>query len=283
MTKLISFYSVAHSQGKTTCALALANVLVTNGAYVLVLELDDMKPSVARATLITDDLRNTKEYVQNTLQKVNVDIAPYVLTKKELEKTTNRERKEIYNELPDKLDYLVYPVGYDKEDVPLFLEPDYGEGFEAYVETYIKNMIVNLKLSHYDHVIMILPTELESIFGVEVLSHSDRIIHVVTPSSARMYESKKTKEFLFVHAEQVRDKWIDILNMTSPAVSEMDYKKFFPEGEILIHYDEHRQNEELEFRMGSAFINEKMEQVAKRMNIEWQENKPKKRFRFARG
>lgn len=277
MAKLINFYSVAHSQGKTTCALALANVLATNGADVLVVELDCTKPSVACATKITHDLRNTKEYMQQTLRKDNVDMTPYVLTKAELEQTADREDRQLYSELPDKLHYLIFPLGYEEEQFPLIVEANHEKTFEAFAESYIARMMLGFKLSSYAYVIFILPTELESIFCFEVLHHADQVVNVVTPSAARLYENKKAKNILFTHAKQVEEKWIDVVNMTSPAVTEAVYREFVPEQAVLIPYDEKRQIEELEFRFTSAAMNEKMEQVARKMGIELQESTPKKR------
>lgn len=283
MTKLINVYSVAHSQGKTTCALALANVLVANGAQVLVVELDYRKPSVARATGITHDLRNTKEYMQQTQKKGSLDMSPYVLTKSELEKTADREKRELYHELPENLAYLIFPLHYEEEQFPWLIGANDKEIAEASAEAYIQKLMVTFKLSSYAHVIFILPTELESIFGFEVLSHADQIINVVTPSSARIYENRKGKELLFTHAEHVKEKWIDVVNMTSPAIAEKEYREFLCHNEILIPYDEKRQREEIEFRFASELICEKMEQVAKRMGIVLPASPAKKRSRFTWG
>ncbi|NUH84756.1 AAA family ATPase [Bacillus firmus] len=280
MADIISFYSVAHSQGKKTLSLTFANLLAEHNHKVLYVELDYKKPSVALSTQISDQSRNVKEYFQDTLIKNSYDVEPYVLKRDQLLNTEDRNLRKLYNGLPSKLDYLIFPLSFQESSFPTLIEDQENAELEA--QEFIGKFIYSLKTTKYEYVILSLPTELHSIFGFEVLANSDQIINVVTPSATRLFENKNAKTFLSSNIQNLEDKWHTVLNMTSEEVDENEYLQLVKGEPIFVPFDPQRQKEEFALHFGSEMIQEKLEQLALKLNISITLTTPKKRSIFSR-
>lgn len=280
MPEIISFYSVAHSQGRTTTSLSFANLLAEQDLTVLYVELDYKKPSVAVSTRISDQTKNIKEYFQQAVIKGSFDVEPYILKKDYLLNNEDRSLRKVYSELPTNLDYLIYPLGFQESSFPTIVEGN--EEAEKEVQEFIGKFIYSLKYTKYNYVILNLPIELHSIFGFEVLLNSDRIINVVTPSATRLFENKNAKTFLESNIPYLDEKWNTIINMTSEELDESEYRQLVKDEPILIPYDPKRQKEEFALQLGSQAIQDRLEQLALKLNVNILMNNQKKRGIFSR-
>ncbi|MEK5105055.1 hypothetical protein MKX83_24240 [Cytobacillus sp. FSL M8-0252] len=281
MAEIISFYSVAHSQGKKTLSLTFAKLLAENEHKVLYVELDYRKPSVALSTQITHTRRNTNEYFQETVVKESFDVERHVLTKEELLKTEDRNVKKLYSNLPKRLDYLIYPISFQESNFPTIIQDQ--EKAEQEAQDFISKFIYSLKTTKYEYVILNLPIELYSIFGFEVIGSSDKVVNIVTPSATRLFENKNAITFLSSNIPNLEENWNIVMNMTSEEVDPSEYNQLVKEEPILIPYDIHRQKEELSLQIGSETIQEKLESLALKLNISITQTSPRKRTFFNRG
>ncbi|MEH6944649.1 AAA family ATPase [Bacillus sp. JJ722] len=281
MTEIISFYSVAASQGKRTLSLALAELLAEQNHKVLYVELDYKMPAVAIATRISDSQRNSSEYFNRVVLNRNFDPTAFVLKKEHLLKTEEKDLWKSFNKLPKELDYLLFPLDYGEKSFPKILTNE--ETAEKDAHEFIEQLIYALKNTSYQAVILNLPTDLSNIFGYEMLAQSDHVIEVITPSSTQLFARKKTVKFLSTLSPQIEDKWLTVLNMISEEVDEMEYQKLFGEEEMIqIPFDPGRQKEELAIQLSSPFIKEKMETVALHLKFAITPTVPKRRF-FTKG
>lgn len=281
MTEIISFYSVAASQGKRTLSLALAELLAEQNHKVLYVELDYKLPAVAIATRISDSQRNSNEYFNRVVLNRNFDPTPFVLKKEHLLQTEEKHLWKLFNRLPKELDYLLFPLAYSEKSFPKILTNE--ETAEKDAHEFIEQFIYALKNTSYEAVILNLPTDLRNIFGYEMLAQCDHIIDVITPSSTQLFAQKKTTKFLSTLSLQIEDKWLTVLNMVSEEVNQIEYQNLFGEEEIIqIPFDPGRQKEELAMELSSPLIKEKMEQVALHLKFAITPTVPKRRF-FAKG
>ncbi|MEQ2529125.1 hypothetical protein WMO40_20840 [Bacillaceae bacterium CLA-AA-H227] len=278
MAEILSFYSVAHSQGKRTLSLGFAELLAMNEHKVLYVELDYKKPSVAISTQITDVTRNAREFFQDTILKRSFDLEPYILTKEILLSSENRDLRRVYAELPDKLDYLTLPMNFQESSFPSLINE--GEDNEKEAQEYIDKFLYSLKTTKYTYIILNLPIELHSIFGFEVIANSEQIINVVTPNATRLFENKNAYKFLSPNISHLEDKWSTILNMTSPELTPNEYFQLISEEAILVPYDPARQQSEFALQLSSVEIRERLEKLAARLNIPFESAIPKKRSGF---
>lgn len=276
MSNLISFYSVAHSQGKRTLSLSFASLLAKDDNKVLYFELDYKKPSVAISTRITDQTCNTNEFFQNIAIKNSFDVEPYILKKEKLLRVEDRNLRKIYSDLPNNLDYLIYPLNFQEGSFPNLLSGSKDAEQEA--QDFIAKLMYSLKTTRYDFVILNLPLELNSIFGYEVIINSDQIVNVVTPSAARLAENKKIEEFLFLNNLNLPEKWFKVLNMTSREVNEVEYIQLVDDEPVLIPFDSQRHLDEFALRLDSESIQERLEELALKMNIQITQSTPKRKL-----
>ncbi|MED5094553.1 hypothetical protein [Bacillus safensis] len=273
MTEILSFYSVAQSQGKRTISLAYADLLAQNEHSVLYVELDYKRSSVAIATQISDDEKNANLFFQNTALRNSFDVTPFVLTKDHLIKNSDRAKRKIHSTLHNKIEYLIFPLGFGEDGFPTLIKEDENEK-EA--EEYISKLIYSLRSTKYDYVVLNLPIELYSIFGIEVLNNSDHILNVVTPSATRLYENQRMKDFLLNSLPDLKNKWFTIVNMASREVSDREYYELVSDEPVMIYFDPDRQQEELSFQLGSKEIQHRLEELASRMGIEIEMSSKKK-------
>lgn len=106
MADLFGFYGVTPSQGTRTLSLAFAEMLANEGYKTLYVELNTSNPAIAITNQITDTERNAVEFFQRTVSKNDFSVENYVLNKKILMNTENRELKKVYSRLPETLDFL---------------------------------------------------------------------------------------------------------------------------------------------------------------------------------
>ncbi|MED3677050.1 MULTISPECIES: hypothetical protein [Bacillati] len=277
MAEIISFYSVAHSQGKRTVSLSLANLLAANGFKILYFELDFKKPAVAISTQITDEHKNALNYFNSTLSKNSFDVSPYVLNKEHLMKTDDREMKKVYSPLRGHIEYLVFPIGFKENSFPTLISEN--DTAEKEAREYIEKMVYSLKTTKYDYVILNLPIELHSIFGYEVIFNSEKVVNVVTPSSTRLFENKAAKTFLISNIPDLEGKWNTVINMTSESIDESEYTLLVNDRTpIIVPFNPERQKEEFSLQVGSDRIEERLEQLALNMGLSVAPSVPKKGF-----
>lgn len=281
MTEIISFYSVAPSQGKRTLSQAFANVLATNDHRVLYIELDTKNPSIAASSQISHPYNNALKYFQTTVEKSNFNIEPFILKKDELLKTENRDMRKVFREMTGNLDYLVFPDNFNESNFPDLLID--SENLEAKAHEYIQQFVYALKTSKYDYVVLNLPNDIASIFGYEMISESDKVVNITTASANRLLENKRTVSFLSNNNQDLEKKWSIILNMTSPFVENEIYKGLINDTPFIIQYDPERATSELALETGSPLINEKLEYFALQIGISIIPTPINKRFKLFKG
>lgn len=264
MAEILSFYSVAPSQGKRTLSLAFANLLAEQQHKVLYVELDYNHPSVAVATQISHSEKNTNEYFHNTILKDSFEVDSFVLTKDNLISESDRDRKKIFSTLPGSLSYLVFPFGFNEKSFPNLIQDSKNPEKEA--QEYIQKFIYSLKTSKYQYVVLNLPNELTSVLGYEVIANSDKILNVVTPSANRLIENKEIQTFLRKNIEDFDEKCTSILNMASPNINEDEYAALI-NNPCIVYYDAMRQKSELSLEFASPQIQEQLEKVAELNDI----------------
>ncbi len=266
MTEVISFYSVAPSQGKRTLSNSFANLLGNNELKTLYVELDTENPSLAVSTQIQHPTNNLVAFFENTIKTNDFNVEPYVLTREQLLKTDSRDLKKVFSELPSCLDYLCLPIGFSSNDFPELL--DYQKSnIEEQANLFIQQFIYALKTSKYQYVVLNLPNDLSNIFGFEVLDSSDHIIHVSTASANRLSECNQILNFLESNIKDLEQKWSTVLNMTSPYIEDASYRDLVKGNPFIIPFDPERQQSEFALESGSELITERMEQIAEKLKI----------------
>lgn len=277
MTEIISFYSVAPSQGKRTISLALAELLAANGHSTLYVELDALHPAIAQANQITNSYRNTYEYIQNTVNNNDFNIEKYIITHEILIDTNNRDLKRLFQEMPKKLDYLVFPSDFKEHTFPTIVRTD-DKDAEQNARDYIQKMLYAFKTTNYKYVILNLPNELQSIFSFEVIEGSDFVLNVTTASPNRLQENKEIVHYLSLNMPDLESKWTTVLNMVSPNVELKLLKDLVGNDPFVIPFDNERQQVELSLRTGSPIIDENVEQLALQLNLDIEPTPVKGKF-----
>lgn len=279
MAEVLSFYSVAPSQGKRTLSLSFAEMLAEQQHRVLYVELDYKHPSVAIATQITHNTKNAVEYFQESVMKKTFALEPYVLSKDDLLINSDQKLKRIYSRLPSKLEYLVLPLNFHENSFPSIISD--VNNAEQQAQEFIQKFIYSLKSSKYHYIVLNLPNELQSVFGFEVISNSDQVINVVTPSANRIYEFKKIEAFLSKNIPGFDSKVSTVINMANPSISDEEYNQLL-RSDLIVHYDSERQLEELSLRPGSEQIMQQLEVLAIHLNISVTLTTAKKKPFFSR-
>lgn len=281
MTEIISFYSIAASQGKRTLSLAFAELLAEQHHNVLYVELDYKNPAVAISTRISHPLRNANEYFNQTALNRNFDLTSFILKKEHLLQNEDKQARKLFDQLPKGLDFLVFPLEYNEKSFPTILMNEETAAKDAQI--YIEQFMYGLKNTSYEMVILNLPTDLRNLFGYEVLVQSDSIIDVITPSSTRLFEHRKALKFLSTLSPQIEEKWLTVLSKVSEEVDSMANQDLFGDAKVVqIPFDPSRQKEEMAMRLSSSYLREKMESVAAHLQIAITPTVPKRRF-FAKG
>lgn len=283
MTEIISFYSVAASQGKRTLSLAFANLLAKNNHSVLYVELDTHHPSVANATRISHPKKNAVEFFQETITRNDYNVEPFVLNRDSLTETGNRDLKRVFSEIPNMLDYLVLPNNFHINSFPNLIS-DEGNNPEKQAQDYIQKLLYSFKTSKYHYVILNLPNDLQNIFGFEVIDGSDLVLNVTTASANRLYENKKMVNYLSMNMPDLESRWKTIINMASPYVEEKAFAELISDQPFVISFDPERHDIEFSLENGSPIINERLEKLAIELGIQIELTPQRKQFSlFKRG
>lgn len=265
MPEIISFYSVAPSQGKRTLSLGFAELLADQQHKTLYVELDYINPSVAVSTQISNSTQNVVQYFQNVQLKQYFNIEPYVLTKEILIQSSDQKKKRIFSSLSGKLDYLVVPSNHNINSFPDLIGNKEND-IEAEAYDFIQKFIYALKNTKYQYIVLNLPNQLESLFSFEVMANSDKIANVITPSANRIVEFQSVNAFLNKNIENINEKMFTLLNMTNPDISHSDYQELIAfQGNI--NYDPDRQFEEFQLKLASENIKQQLEPIADQMGI----------------
>ncbi|PIJ95816.1 hypothetical protein [Lysinibacillus sphaericus] len=266
MTKIISFYSSAPSQGKRTFSLSLAELLAMSKFKTLYMELNLFNPALAVAHNISHSSKNILQYFQVANRTEQFQVDRFVITKQDL--LSDKENKRNYQDLPDKLHFLGIPEDFDHSKFPIIVDSE-DEYAEERAKDFIEKFIIELKSSDYDYIILSLPNEINHLFGFEVIKQSDIIINTVTPSAVRLDENKKNMDFLIKAAPEVKEKTYTIINMASNEVDLQTYKVLAGvESNLLIaNYDPTRQEYELSLKFSSPGIIIEIERLALQMKL----------------
>ncbi|MCM3227703.1 AAA family ATPase [Terribacillus saccharophilus] len=261
MADIIGFYSVAGSQGKRTISSTFAKLLVENNHKVLYVELDANRPSLTYSTQITHALRNTLAFFKNVAETGKYQLDKFVLSKDDLlEDTEDRGLAKLYKDLPDKLDYLVFPSDYKPTDFPTLISQDK----EKEAQKIIQKLIFTLQESKYEYIIVNLPTELESMFGYEMIANSKYVVNVITANATRLHEYKEIRTFLDSNIKELDQKWHNVMNMTTQEIGDSEYQNLIKGSHdtVIVPFDPDRQANELSLKIGSEQIQFHLESLA---------------------
>lgn len=278
MAEIFSFYSVAPSQGKRTLSLAFAELLAAEGYKTLYVELDLLHPSIAHTTQISNSIRNAVTFFENTITKKEFNLENYVINKEILSLNEDRELKRIFSTLPNKLDFLSLPSNFNINSFPVIVDSNEINA-EQKANEYIEKLMYFLRTSHYEYVILNLPNELESIFGYEVISASDKVLNVVTPSANRLFENNEALKFLNTNIPDFESKLQIIVNQVSTYIDVQTVKDLIgSDTALVIPFDPERQQYEMSLEKGSPVINESVERLALMYQIQIEPKTSKKSF-----
>ena len=269
MAETLAFYAVAPSQGKRTISLSLATILANENYKTLYVELDTSHPSIAIAHGITHEQANILEYFQKVMRSKDFSVDSFVLTKKKLiEDTEDRSLKKRFNEIPDNLEFLVMPDNFNYNLFPLIVDSNDVEA-ETKAQAFIREFMFGINTANYDFVILNLPNELEHIFGFEMLNQVDKIINVVTPSFARLFENSEALKFLKDNAQNIQEKTFTVLNCASPIMDVQTYKETLGQDNklVIIPFEMDRQEHEFSLSISSPIVNEHTKRLALTMDI----------------
>lgn len=283
MAEIISYYSVAASQGKRTLSLRFAEMLAQQGYKTLYMELDVNHPAIAITNQITNPLRNAVEYFQQTMTSKEFNVENFVINKEVLMLTEQRDLKKVFTELPQNLDFLVLPAGFQLNSFPVLVDSNEANA-EVKANEYIQKFMYSLKTSQYEYVVLNLPNEMNHIFGFEVIVSSDRIVNVTTPNPTRIYESKEMKKFLIDNVAGIKERIFTIMNQASAILDVQTFKDLVGEDEklLVIPFDVERQQRELALENGSPIIDEHMERLLLMLGIDYEPMQTKKFKLFGR-
>lgn len=266
--KLISFYANTPSQGLRTISLAFSNLLAQQSHSVLYVDLDTVKPSIAKALQIKTGKKNIFDYFERTIEGDFDSVDQFILTKAEIINQSERKQKSYYSGLEKDVSFLIAPMETPDEDIPDLIDHEHRqqESIEEYVMDYVSRFVETLTGAGFDYVICKLPNDIDHMFTYEMMKHSDQVISVATPSITKLIDQTEAKQFLFEQNKALEEKWTDILNMTSQEVPNNEYKALL-DTEFIIPFDPERIGEEMALQPDSPFIRRSLEQVVQKLGI----------------
>ncbi|MED3804426.1 hypothetical protein P4562_21235 [Lysinibacillus xylanilyticus] len=282
MADLFGFYGVTPSQGTRTLSLAFAEMLANEGYKTLYVELNTSNPAIAITNQITDTERNAVEFFQRTVSKNDFSVENYVLNKKILMNTENRELKKVYSRLPETLDFLGFPYKFVENSFPTIVSSE-DKNAEKIAEDYILKLTYSLKTSNYNFVILNLPNDINHLFGFNVIENLDMLYTVVTPNATRIYETKNALSILKDNIPGIENKLKVIINQASKEIDIQTNKDLMKDFDVhVIYFDLERQEKELALENSSPIIDEALEQLALMKHIEIEPKGKKSRWSLKR-
>lgn len=244
--KLFAFWGVSTNLGKRTLSQSFASQIAKLGYSVLYIEFDYIHPSLAMTTALSNPEKNL---YQLSLSQDSFDLNQFIANKMDVKIT--KEMVSLFSEIPDQFHFVGLPSGFQPDQFPSIT----SEGF-------LNTLILALKEVEFDAVVMNLPNQVDNIFSFPVMLESDVVFAVTTSNPVRINEYRKIKQLLNDTPLNM-DKWEVIVNQVGDEIPKDVCDQLLREHSILaVPYDIQRSTYELDLRMGSPVINQKMNELA---------------------
>jgi hypothetical protein len=244
--KMFAFWGASTNLGKRTLSQSFANQIVKLGYSVLYVEFDYLNPALALTTALSSPEKN---FYQLSLSQDSFDLKQFIANKMDVKIT--KEMVSLFSEIPEEFYFLGLPAGFNPEQFPSIT----NEGF-------LSTLIAALKEIEFDAVVMNLPNQIDNLFSFPVMLESDVVFAVTTTNPVRINEYRKMKQLLSDTPLNM-DKWEVIVNQVGAEITKDVCDQLLRERSILaVPYDIQRPAYELDLRMGSPIINEKMNELA---------------------
>ncbi|PFU71331.1 AAA family ATPase [Bacillus thuringiensis] len=267
MGKIIGIYGAQRGLGATTIGQSLTKVIANSNSKVLYIELDYLNATFAHKTAISHPEKNIELFMEKAILEHRMDIQKYVLKKDDIGDSKR------FSWFPNNMEVLTFSKDFKEKGFPRF-----ETGVETKVEKFINNFISKLKALDYDFVILQLPNQIESIFGLPILSKCDNIVSILTGNPIVVSKYKGITN-VFKKADFKYKEWVHVFNLCSNKVDAEDYKLLVDfDVATCIPYDPERTEMEFSLIPGSETIDEHTKTIAKKIGcfIRNEQN----RFRF---
>ncbi|WP_121616783.1 AAA family ATPase [Virgibacillus halodenitrificans] len=244
--KMFAFWGASTNLGKRTLSQSYASQIAKLGYSVLYIEFDYMNPALALTTALSNQEKNL---YQLSLSQDSFDLKQYIANKMDVKIT--KEMVSLFSEVPENLHFLGLPSGFTSEQFPSIT----NKGF-------LGTLISALKEVEFDAIVMNLPNQIDNLFSFPVMLESDVVFAVTTSSPVRINEYRKLKQMLNDTPLNM-DKWEVIVNQVGEDIPREVCDQLLRERSILsVPYDVQRPSYELDIRIGSPSINNKMNELA---------------------
>lgn len=244
--KVFAFWGASTNLGKRTLSQSYARQIAKLGYSVLYIEFDYMNPALALTTALSNPEKNL---YQLSLSQDSFDLKRYIANKMDVRIT--KEMVSLFSEIPEELHFLGLPSGFQSDQFPSITN-----------EAFLGTLISALKEVEFDAIVMNLPNQIDNLFSFPVMLETDVVFAVTTSSPVRINEYRKIKQMLNDTPLNM-DKWEVIVNQMGEEIPKDVCDQLLRESSILtVPYDIQRPSYELDLRMGSPVINQKMNELA---------------------
>lgn len=264
--KIVTIYSNSSNSGRKSLAMALGQQAAKQDKKTLLIEMDYINPGIAKTYGITNSEKNAERFFEQMFIKGDFKIDNFIMKKKDFEKQT-KDLTKAHSEFNSALEFLTFSQIYNSK-----LFPNVSDLTTEQVYNKITRLNEELRESHYDLIIQILPTDYEDMFSVPLMLESDHVINVVNFSLSRIEEMKSISQLF---DSETLEKMLYVLNFTTKKIDKADYDHLFRPLKVtqLIHYDEQRAINEINAEIGSPAIDSSAIQLLKACDIEIVETK----------
>ena len=254
MAKIISFFSNSPNQGKRTISQSFAKILSNNNQKVLYVELDYYNPSFANSTQISHPKKNIRGFIQSAVLQSKFDVEPYIYTSDEVKAESNKRVQTVHAELPKNLHFLTLPLNFEETTFPTITNSE-DEKSEEEAFNFVEKIMFQLRNLEYSVIIINLPNEIKSVFGLPVLIESDQVVNVITANPTRIVEYQNVLKTI-KHTSIDLKEWFTVINQTNSSIDDSEYMGLINEenAPMLIPYDIERANYEFSLKIGSPSI-----------------------------
>lgn len=245
--QVISVYSNALNSGRKTIAMALGQEAAKNNHKTLLVELDYLNNGIAHTYGITNSTRNAEGYFSKVFKQKDFSLGNFILKKDQFE-VINKEISKAHAAINSVLDFLVYSNEYRPA-----MFPSINDFSTEKISKDCKRFFEELRLSEYDLVILLLPTDYEDMFAIPMILESDHIINVVGFSLSSIEEAKRIST---IFDSETLDKMKYVLNLTTKKIDKADYEHWMKPLNLvqLVSFDEQRLLNEVNADIGSPVI-----------------------------
>ena len=245
--QIISVYSNSLNSGRKTIAMALGQQAAKNNQRTLLVELDYLNTGIAHTYGITNSTKNAEGYFSNVFKQKDFNLGNFILTKKHFE-VINKDLSKAHTAINSDLEFLIFSDEYRPA-----LFPTINDFSTEKISRDCKRFFEELRLSEYDLVILLLPTDYEDMFTIPMILESDHIINVVGFSLCSVEEAKRISTIFDTETLQ---KMKYVLNLTTRKIEKADYDHLMKPLNLLqvIPFDEQRLLNEVNAEIGSPTI-----------------------------